>query len=731
MPSSRTVSERAGLLLVLAVVAGLLVAGLALPFVGGVGLLAKKQDDALSKLPSFLSTPPLAQHSVLLAADGSTIATLVGPEDRVVVTNSQIPAVMQYAIVAIEDNRFFEHNGVDLRGVLRAASADTTAGDYAQGASTITEQYVKLVEVEAAGNKEAQAAATEKSLNRKLTDARLAIALEKRLSKEQILTDYLNIAYFGEGTYGVGTAAEHYFGIPVQRLSLAQAALLAGLVNNPTAFDPVTNPRDSLARRNAVLAAVAKYHLQPAAAIHKALATRVVVHPAARTSDSCDSSTAPLFCSYVRQQLLADPKLGASPAARANAVYEGGLKIYTTYDPTTQAAVNAGIAAHLPDTIRQVSSAVVLQPGTGAILAIGQNRAWGVKAGQSKAIYADQEKYDVGSTFKLMTLTAAIAQGIPLTTRIPSPNCYHVPGAANPTGTRCHDAFSNAGDGEACNCDLYTGTWQSVNTFYVQLEQRVGGPEALAAMAKQLGIIGQGPPSAKYTFQHGDYGYSLTLGSGDGFSVLDMATAYATIAAHGLACTTSAVRRITTLTGSPVGFTGSVCHQAVSADVADTVTSILQGVLNKPGATGRGLGIGRPAAGKTGTLDDGKGGWFVGYTPQLATAVGIFDPKLPSKSAAPITDLATGRTFSPNNFFGASIAGPIWRTTMEKAMTGQPVEDFTVPEANDPGAVAPTPTATPTPTGPPTVGPTLPAGVPTITVTPIISLPPPPKHHKK
>ncbi|HEY5334524.1 MAG TPA: transglycosylase domain-containing protein, partial [Mycobacteriales bacterium] len=399
----RSIPQGVGLLTILAMVAGLIVAGLALPVVAGVTWIAHSEQDALNSVPSFLNQPPLAQRSVMYAADGSVLATISGPEDRVVVGSSDIPAVMKKAIVAIEDNRFYEHKGVDLRGLLRAAQEDSTSGSFAQGASTITEQYVKLVELERAGDdKQAQQAATEKSVQRKVDDARLAIALEKRETKDQILTNYLNIAYFGEGVYGVGTAATHYFGTPVQDLTLAQAALLAGLVNNPTGFDPVQHPQAALTRRNQVLDAVAKYQFLPAAAVAAARKVPIAVHPVVKAVDACATSTMPIDCEYALQQLYKDPQVGS------NRVLTGGLKIYTSFQPKVQTIVDAQLSAHVPDSQRQVEAAVVEQPGTGHIVAIGQNRGYGTGKDQAKSIYAADYRYDVGSTFKAVTLTAAI-----------------------------------------------------------------------------------------------------------------------------------------------------------------------------------------------------------------------------------------------------------------------------------------------------------------------------------
>jgi membrane peptidoglycan carboxypeptidase len=303
-----------------------------------------------------------------------------------------------------------------------------------------------------------------------------------------------------------------------------------------------------------------------------------------------------------------------------------------------------------------------------------------------------------------------------------SPSCYHLPGQDNPTGPRCKDGFSNAGDSESGSFNLATGTWDSVNTFFVQLEQKVGGPSAVAAMGTRLGIA--------HGLGSGQYGSSLTLGSGGGFSAIDMANAYSTIDAHGIECTPTAITQITDPTGKAVDFTHPACTQVISAQTADTVTSILQGVLTMPGATGAGLGIGRQAAGKTGTVDDGREGWFVGFIPQYVTAIGLFDPLKPGSSAAPICDGVTGRCFTPDNLFGASVSGVAWQDLMERIAGPLPEQDFALPEAGDP-APSPSPSASPSsstgPTGS-TPNPSTSTGAPpqseiTVTVTPTVSPP--------
>jgi len=710
-----SVLNKLGLLVALSLVAGLLVAGVALPVVGGVGVAVKATNDALAALPTSLDEPPLAQHSLLRAADGSIIATLAGAEDRVIVPMSQIPNDMQAAIVAIEDNRFYEHSGVDIRGLLRAVRTNADTGGFSQGASTITQQYVKLVLLEQAGkNKADQQAATEKSISRKLREARYAIALEKKLTKAQILERYLNIAYFGEGVYGVGTAAQHYFQVPVEKLTLAQSALLAGLVNNPSGFDPIAHPRAAADRRNLVLDALDRYGFLPHAQIAAALRAPLGAHPIQKATDPCAVSRAPFFCASVLRQLLADPKLGPTASDRRQAVYEGGLSITTTWDPRVEAAVDDTLHAALPNDIAPVAGVVVMEPGTGKVLAIGQNRAYGVGKGQTTEVYPSIRGEQVGSTFKAITLAAALDAGLPLNTTFDSPACYipPFPIKGKETGGSCPLGISNAGDSESGQFNMVNGSWYSVNTYFVQLELAVGIPK-VAQMAKRLGIHN------KDLDKVGTRDVSTTLGApgGTSLSVLDMATAYATIAAHGRECQPMTVSAITTLKGQPVDFSQpEPCQQVVDPAVADTVTSILQGVLNQPLATAFGKGLDRPAAGKTGTLDNSKGAWFVGYVPQYVTAIGLWNPKAPNSPLVPLC--ASGIGCFSQHLYGGDIPAPLWHQIMTKLVQGVPVVDFARPQQGNVAAALP-----PVPTDVPTTLPPFGSGLPTGGV-PGVTLPP-------
>ncbi|HMA47158.1 MAG TPA: biosynthetic peptidoglycan transglycosylase, partial [Frankiaceae bacterium] len=308
------------------VIAGLLVAGLLLPPVAGIGLVGKASADHFLALPTELVEPPLPQDSRILAADGSVIAVLRGPANRRPVPFREIPKSLRDAVVAIEDSRFYTHNGVDPQGLLRAALRNTEAGGVKQGGSTLTQQYVKNVLIEQAPTDQERKEAASRSIDRKLREARYALALERRLTKDQILERYLNIAYFGSGGYGVGVAAQRYFDRPVSRLTLAQSALLAGLVQSPGNYDPYRYPDTAVRRRDVVLRRMAELGMitQPQAAAAQAAPLGVVQAPPSNTPDACEPSPAPFFCDYVRRSLRADPALGATQEERDRRVYQGG-----------------------------------------------------------------------------------------------------------------------------------------------------------------------------------------------------------------------------------------------------------------------------------------------------------------------------------------------------------------------------------------------------------------------
>ena len=677
--AGRRISRFAVLVCLLAV-GGLLLAALAGPLVLGTGLAAKSTADSFEALPTGLPDPVLGVDSRILAADGSVVAVLHGPQNRVPVRLEQVAPVMRQAIVDIEDSRFYSHHGVDYKGLARAAVKNTQAGVTEQGGSTLTQQYVKNVLLEEASTPDQQQAATGKSLTRKLREARYALALERRWPKSKILEGYLNIAFFGNNAYGIGAAAQRYFGQNVDQLSLGQSALLAGLVQGPSAYDPLRHPEVATSRRDEVLARMRQLgHItigQETAARSQPLELRPVLPPAA--ADPCLSSPAPFFCDYIRQILLSDKALGATRAERDHLLLQGGLTVKTSFDPAVQRAAQQAVEATVEKTNRAAATEVIVKPGTGQVLAMAVSRAYGTRPGQTTVALPTQPAFGPGSAFKAFTLAAAVAQGLPLSTSYFAPACY-VPttftiGATsgrNPADPKasCANGFANADPAEAATYAIPQATWQSVNTFYIQLEEQVGILN-VAAMARTLGI-----PLARLA-KVGPNDGSLTLGT-EVVSPLDMATAYATLAARGLRCDARPLTSITAPSGQPVPFTASApCRQVLDPAVADTVTSVLEGVLTNGTGYPNAATIGRPAAGKTGTNEAFSSAWFVGYTAQLSAAVELGDPR--GGPSHPLTNITIGGQ-SYAHVFGGDIPALIWGRTMNTALAGQPQAKLPTP----------------------------------------------------
>jgi membrane peptidoglycan carboxypeptidase len=674
-------AQRLGVLAVVSVVAGLLMAGMLLPIVGGVGLLARTAADDFDNLPSELNIEEPPQVSRILAADGSTIATFYY-QNRVNVTLDEVPPVMQKAIIAVEDVRFYEHNGVDWKGAFRALVRNGSTGTVQQGGSTLTQQFVKNVLIESAeakGDKEGVAAAHADTLARKAREAKYALALENRFSKRQILEGYLNIAYFGDSAYGVGSAARHFFGKPVQRLDLEEAALLAGLVQSPEVYNPVHNPDAAKARRNTVLGQMLKYRFIDQAAYDHAVRQPVRLH-VHQQGNGCEASRAPYFCDYVQHVIRNSPAFGRTKADRTRLLLRGGLTIRTTLDPQVQRAADRAVRDYVAprDKSGVAAAEAVVEPGSGKVLALSVNRPYGQdrKRGQNTLNYAVDHAdgggigFQMGSTFKLFVLAAAMKQGIPLSTNIYSPAHIDLTGFKNCFGTDAGEwDVSNAGDSEAGHFNLITGTWISVNTFFAQLEQRTG----LCQPTKIAEAMGMSPATGGHISQYP----AFALGAADTYSPLDLASAYATVAAHGTRCDPMAITEVTDPTGKALRLPQSECEQVLEPGLADTITDILHGVLTKPGATATGVGEpGRPAAAKTGTAEENTASVFAGFVPQMAAAVWVGDPDEPSRSLNNLT--IGGRSYG--QVYGATIAGPIWHDTLEAALRGEPVIPLPKPD---------------------------------------------------
>lgn len=685
MPLRRTPRGRAlthiGMALAISTGWGVLLAALAFPVFGGAGLAAKAGADVFLALPSDLRTPPPPQRSKILAADGSLLATFY-LQNRVDVTLADVPMLAREALIAIEDSRFYSHPGIDLKGVLRAALTNAGAGGVRQGASTLTQQYVKNALIEAATTKAEQQAVQADTLSRKLQEARYALALEHKLTKDQILQRYLNIAYYGHGAYGIGAASRYYFAERVNELNLDQSALLAGMVQNPSRFDPSsTDPairQITLDRRNTVLARMAQLGILTPAVRDAATAAPIVTHIQPVISGCAGPSVqAAFFCDYVRGQLENGPvgaALGATFQERQHALLAGGLTIHTTLDPRIQRAAQAAVDGRVPsnDPFGAAAAIDVVQPGTGDLTAMAVNRTYSQAPGaqNSKVNFATggSDGFQAGSTFKLFVLADALRMGIPLNLTLNAPYRYTSTQYQNfVNGVVTPYSVTNATPSEAGRFTLTQATQLSVNTYYLQLEERTG-LEDPAALAESLGVhrvqnfVADQPLSRVPSF---------VLGS-NGVSPLDMAAAYATFAAHGLYCPAHAVTEVQGPDGKDLALPRNDCRQAVDPAIANTVTSVLRGVIDGPDPlrTGINASIGRPAAGKTGTVNSSRGAWFIGYTPQLAAAVWVGKP-----TPTPMQNVTINGQYY-QHVFGGDIPAFIWHDAMLAASQGLPVQDF-------------------------------------------------------
>jgi membrane peptidoglycan carboxypeptidase len=663
--------HRITLLVTTSLAAGLAAAGFALPVVGGLGLAARSSIDAFNRLPSRLNVPPLPLGSRILAANGAPLGEFYA-QDRIPVTLSQVPTVMQRAIVAIEDSRFYSEPGLDLRGLLRAALHDATSNSGGlQGGSTLTQQYVKNILIETARTPAQRAAAQADTLSRKLHEARYAIAMAHHLSKQEILEGYLNIAYFGDGAYGIGSAARHYFDERVGRLTLPQAALLAGLVQDPSGYDPAIHPGLARWRRNVVLGRMAQLHDISRAAARQAMATPLRLHLTV-PRDGCNR-LAPYFCQYVVETVLADRAFGATPTARARLLDEGGLTIHTTLQPSVQRAAQQAVDQQVPWNGSIGTAEAVVQPGTGDIRAIALNAPYGPDAARRQnsvdwATDADRgasQGFQSGSTFKIFELAAALQEGLPLSLTYYAPVQMRLAGYTGCPALGTRFLVHNAANNESGRFNLLTGTWFSVNTFYAQLERRTGMCLP-ARIAGKLGVTqADGRPLQQYP--------SMVLGSNP-VSPLDMADAYATFAASGRYCRPRAITLVVNRYGRRIRVGRPSCRQVLPPGLANTVTSVLRGVIDHPGATGTAAAIGRPAAGKTGTLNGYQAAWFIGYTPQLAAAVWMGYPR----GGHLLQNVTIAGRFWPE-MFGGDVPAMIWAQSMSAALAGKPVQDFPPP----------------------------------------------------
>jgi membrane peptidoglycan carboxypeptidase len=687
---------------------GLLVAGLMLPAVGSIGLVVKTAANKFTALSANLGEVP--QRSEILDSQGHLISYIYDVNepyyysagnikpvtygngiDRQPVSYDQISPNVRNAAIAIEDDRYWLHGAIDFRGTLRAIVNDLEHKPV-QGGSDIPQQYVKNVLILTAKNPIAAEAATSETLSRKIHELRLAISVEHKESKQDILAGYLNDVYFGYPIVGVQTAAQTFFGTTAAKLTLAEGADLAGMVEDPSAYNPITHPGLSLERRNTVIARMAQLGMISNATAKSTENQSLGLH-FTPPQNGCTSNTAAkegFFCDYVIQSILRDPQLGKTPADRAKLLATGGLKIYTTLNPQDQRAADNAVDYVLPAHNGSINpghladAEALIQPGTGKIRAIAEDRPYGTGPGQTTIDYAATTPYDggigvqTGSSSKLFTLITALEQGVPFGFTQNEPYQTTLNGYTNCDGQPTSPyPIVDAGRGDAGTQSLYTGTVFSVNVFFAALEQKVG----LCNVVKTAVNLGMTWGNGSSLFQPYDGELaadnlpSFTLGSAN-VAPIDMAAAYASMASEGMYCSPVALQSISTDTNKSLPVPSAHCHRVVSQAIAEAVNYVLQGVLTVPGATAYGRSIGRPAAAKTGTAGAAAGGTpsaaFAGYTPTLTGYAWAGGPtKTVYMSGYPYCYRDNISGFEcPAPMFGDNAPGAIWQMTFLHAALG-------------------------------------------------------------
>jgi membrane peptidoglycan carboxypeptidase len=611
------------------VVAGAIVAAMLFPFIGGGGLVARNSASLIDALPVQLTDQAPAGNTKVLGADGRLI-TMFYSNNRQPVRSNQIAKIMKQALVDIEDSRFYKHNGLDVQGTVRALMANLAAGSVQEGGSTITQQLVKQTLLQTAETAAERQAAIEQNgsagVTRKLKEARLALALEDKYSKDEILTRYLNIVYFGEGAYGIQAAAQKYFSVNAADLTLPQAAMLAGLVQSPTNFDPITQPDSAVKRRNEVLQRMNRLGHINDTDLNEISAQKVQVKPGVSPPNGCiDARIGGFFCAYLHGYLTGTLGLPES------LIDDGGLTIKTTLRPDMQAAGDQAVLNTLPmgDPLAAMYTAV--EPGTGKVLAMSTNRRYGCSDPDCESVVLNTAySQGSGSTYKTFVAAAALARGYSKYYTLTTGNHYtsHV----YKNGGAPY-SVENAGNYPA-TLTMEKGLYMSSNTYFVGLEDALGAVKEPVQMAEKMGMHFQNPPADQIIAENNG---SFTLGPYP-TSPLDLASAYSTLAANGTQCDPTPVAEILdrngkpllTDDGKPVIKTDNCHKNAIPQGVATTLNQILRRDVEpgNPGQTAsRAFIPGHQIAGKTGTSQSNFSVAFVGYTPKYTASVMVLNPK--------------------------------------------------------------------------------------------------------
>jgi membrane peptidoglycan carboxypeptidase len=689
-------------LLVCGLLAGVAVAAAAFPAVGMSGLAAKAGSEAFANLPSQLKRATAPQLTRVYAADNRTPIAVFFDEFRSDMPLKNISVNMQNAIVAAEDHQFYKHNGVDLKGSVRALVNNNNGGDK-QGASTLTMQLVKMSLAYSASTPQEVVDATEDTTTRKVTEMKYAMQLEKELSKPQILERYLNAAPFGNGSYGVYAASQVYFKKQPKDLTVAEAALLASMVKAPSGFDPTTPlgyPK-ALERRNWVISNMRDLgYITPEAAT-SAIKTKLG-RTVQRTGNGCaavKTNSWGFFCDYFYRWWLSRPEFGPNPYDRDRRLKSGGYRIQSSLDIKAQQAARKNIADQIGINERDALLVAAVQPGTGRVRALAANRRYKLDTEHNK-ISSDPRKaakdvrgtypnttnpllsgggditgYQAGSVFKMFTMVAALENGYPLA--YPINTTYQYKSGYRDTGqASCGGGYwcpTNSSKSEKGSYNMWTGFGASVNTYFVPLEESVGA-EKVVDVAQRFGVQFRSPQEKDMATKHAaDWG-AFTLGV-SASTPLDMANAYATLAADGKYCAPTPVQQITTAKGEKLDVGKPNCRQATKPDVARAAidaarcpigdSAQLGSCRGRTAGAARGI-VGHPIFGKTGTTDHDKTASLIIGTTSMVVAGYLVNPDYQDHPYR----------------MSHNIVNPAVWDTMRDIMKGKPRDQFKKPSGN-------------------------------------------------